>query len=143
MTHAALSPLIGPEFDDFLGASIGEDRNGTGLSVLSALGRIERFVTKRPPLRCNSGESRDPKASSHDDHQFEIPANRGGFRAGGNPQFRSVSEAGRGLRTEFRPFLRVLRLKSRASLSPQISVSRTMRWRGRNRGLAVAELSAE
>jgi hypothetical protein len=43
MTHAALSPLIGPEFDDFLGASIGEDRNGTGLSVLSALGRIERL----------------------------------------------------------------------------------------------------
>jgi hypothetical protein len=41
--HAALSPLIGPEFDDFLGASIGEDRNGTGLSVLSALGRIERL----------------------------------------------------------------------------------------------------
>ena len=31
MTHAALSPLIGPEFDEFLGASIGEDRNGTGL----------------------------------------------------------------------------------------------------------------
>jgi len=25
MTHAALSPLIGPEFDQFLGASIGED----------------------------------------------------------------------------------------------------------------------
>ena len=29
MTHAALSPLIGPEFDPFLGAAIGEDRNGT------------------------------------------------------------------------------------------------------------------
>jgi hypothetical protein len=36
MTHAALSPLIGPEFDEFLGASIGEDQNGTGLTVLSA-----------------------------------------------------------------------------------------------------------
>jgi hypothetical protein len=41
MTHAALAPLIGPEFDDFLGASIGEDRNGTGLSVLSALARLD------------------------------------------------------------------------------------------------------
>src|SRR5579871_4136597 len=41
MTHAALSPLIGPEFDQFLGASIGEDRNGTELSVLSALARLD------------------------------------------------------------------------------------------------------
>src|SRR5271165_3219207 len=41
LTHAALSPLIGPEFDEFLGASIGEDRNGTGLSVLSALARLD------------------------------------------------------------------------------------------------------
>jgi hypothetical protein len=40
MTHAALSPLIGPEFDKFLGASICEDRNGTGLSVLSAFARL-------------------------------------------------------------------------------------------------------
>jgi hypothetical protein len=41
MTHPALAPLIGPEFDEFLGASIGEDRNGTGLSVLSALARLD------------------------------------------------------------------------------------------------------
>ena len=41
MTHAALSPLIGPEFDDFLFAPIGEDRNGTTLSVLSALARLD------------------------------------------------------------------------------------------------------
>ena len=41
MTHAALSPLIGPEFDEFLCAPIGEDRNGTMLSVLSALARID------------------------------------------------------------------------------------------------------
>ena len=40
MTHAALSPLIGPEFDEFLGASLGEDRNGTRLSVLSAFARL-------------------------------------------------------------------------------------------------------
>jgi hypothetical protein len=41
LTHAALSPLIGPEFDKFLGASISEDRNGTTLSVLSALARLD------------------------------------------------------------------------------------------------------
>jgi hypothetical protein len=41
MTHAALSPLIGPEFDEFLCAPIGEDRNGTMLSVLSALARLD------------------------------------------------------------------------------------------------------
>ena len=41
MTHAALTPLIGPEFDEFLWASVGEDRNGTGLSVLSALARLD------------------------------------------------------------------------------------------------------
>ena len=49
-------------------------------------------------------------------------------------QFRSVSEACRGLRTEFRPFSRILRLKSPASLCPQNSVSRTTRWRGRSGG---------
>jgi hypothetical protein len=41
MTHAALTPLIGAEFDRFLGAPIGEDRNGTPLSVLSALARLD------------------------------------------------------------------------------------------------------
>ena len=44
---------------------------------------------------------------------------------------------------EFRPFSRVLRLKSPAGLSPQNSVSRTKRWRGRSRGVTVAKLSAE
>ncbi len=41
MTHAALSPLIGPEFDKFLSASIGQDRDGSGLSVLSALAWLD------------------------------------------------------------------------------------------------------
>jgi hypothetical protein len=41
MTHTALAPLIGPEFDKFLYASIGEGRNGTMLSVLSALARLD------------------------------------------------------------------------------------------------------
>ena len=40
MTHAALVSLLGPEFDEFLFASIGEDRNGKLLSVLSALARL-------------------------------------------------------------------------------------------------------
>ncbi len=40
MTHSALAPLIGAEFDKFLGAPIGEGRNGTPLSVLSALARL-------------------------------------------------------------------------------------------------------
>ena len=40
MTHPALALLIGPEFDEFLCAPIGSDRNGTGLSVLSALARL-------------------------------------------------------------------------------------------------------
>jgi hypothetical protein len=39
VTHPALALLIGPEFDEFLCAPIGADRNGTGLSVLSALAR--------------------------------------------------------------------------------------------------------
>jgi hypothetical protein len=39
MTHAALAPRIGKEFDPFLFASIGEDRHGQLLSVISALGR--------------------------------------------------------------------------------------------------------
>jgi hypothetical protein len=34
-------PLIGAEFDKFLCAPIGEDRNGTTLSVLSALARLD------------------------------------------------------------------------------------------------------
>ena len=41
MTRTALTPLLGREFDDFLYASIGEDRNGTELSVLSALARLD------------------------------------------------------------------------------------------------------
>jgi hypothetical protein len=41
MTHAPLAPLIGAEFDKFLGAPIGADRNGTPLSVLSALARLD------------------------------------------------------------------------------------------------------
>jgi hypothetical protein len=39
MAHAALAPLIGPQFDKFLYAPIRADRNGTPLTVLSALAR--------------------------------------------------------------------------------------------------------
>jgi hypothetical protein len=41
MIHTPLAPLIGAEFDKFLGAPIGEGRNGTPLSVLSALARLD------------------------------------------------------------------------------------------------------
>jgi hypothetical protein len=37
--HPALALLIGPEFDAIC-APMGADRNGTGLSVLSALARL-------------------------------------------------------------------------------------------------------
>ena len=46
MTHAALTPLLGREFDNFLFASIDDDRNGPLLSVVSALARLRR------PLLC-------------------------------------------------------------------------------------------
>ena len=41
MTRSALGALLGPEFDDFLFASIGEDRNDMPLSVVSALARLD------------------------------------------------------------------------------------------------------
>ena len=41
MTHAAMAPGIGREFDPFLFASIGEDRHGQLLSVISALARSD------------------------------------------------------------------------------------------------------
>ena len=41
MTRAASPRFLGTEFDAFLFASIGEDRNGMRLSVLSALAQLE------------------------------------------------------------------------------------------------------
>ncbi len=41
MTHSASASHLGSEFDDFLYAPIGEDRNGMLLSVLSALARSD------------------------------------------------------------------------------------------------------
>jgi hypothetical protein len=41
VTRSALVPLLGPEFDDFLFAPVGEDGNGLLLSVLSALTRVD------------------------------------------------------------------------------------------------------
>jgi hypothetical protein len=41
MTHSALVSVLGREFDDFLFAPIGEDRNDVPLSVLSALARLD------------------------------------------------------------------------------------------------------
>ena len=41
MTHSVSASHLGSEFDDFLFAPIGEDRNGMLLSVLSALARLD------------------------------------------------------------------------------------------------------
>jgi hypothetical protein len=41
MTRSASPSLLGPEFDDFLFAPIGEERNGMLLSVVSALARLD------------------------------------------------------------------------------------------------------
>ncbi len=41
MTHAALTPLLGREFDNFLFAAIGDERDGPLLSVVSALARLD------------------------------------------------------------------------------------------------------
>ncbi|MGA7451114.1 MAG: hypothetical protein WBW73_07500 [Rhodoplanes sp.] len=41
MTRPALVSVLGSEFDDFLFAPIGEDRNDTPVSVLSALARLD------------------------------------------------------------------------------------------------------
>lgn len=41
MTNSASISRLGSEFDDFLFAPIGEDRNGMLLSVLSALARLD------------------------------------------------------------------------------------------------------
>jgi hypothetical protein len=41
MTRSAMAALLGPEFDAFLFAPVGEERNGGLLSVLSALARLD------------------------------------------------------------------------------------------------------
>ncbi len=41
MTHAALTPLLGPEFDSFLFAPIGDEREDPLLSVVSAFARLD------------------------------------------------------------------------------------------------------
>jgi hypothetical protein len=57
MTHAALAPLIGPEFDDFLGASIGEDRNGTATARLTELiDALPRAPTDAIPSRTSAAD---------------------------------------------------------------------------------------
>ncbi|RBP05155.1 hypothetical protein DFR50_13645 [Roseiarcus fermentans] len=41
MTHAALTPLLGREFDPFLFATIGDERDGPLVSVVSAFARLD------------------------------------------------------------------------------------------------------
>jgi hypothetical protein len=41
MSRSYSAHLLGPEFDDFLSAPLGDERNGMRLNVLSALARLE------------------------------------------------------------------------------------------------------
>jgi len=41
MTRSSVASILAPEFDDFLFAPIGEERNGMLLSVISALARLD------------------------------------------------------------------------------------------------------
>lgn len=41
MIHSSSTPLLGSEFDAFLFAPVGDDRNGMQLSVISALARLD------------------------------------------------------------------------------------------------------
>jgi hypothetical protein len=41
MTRSSMASVLAPEFDDFLFAPIGEERNGMLLSVISALARLD------------------------------------------------------------------------------------------------------
>ncbi len=41
MTHTAMTPLLGPEFDTFLFAPVDEEGKGAFLSVVSALARLD------------------------------------------------------------------------------------------------------
>jgi len=41
VTHAALTPLLGREFDPFLFATLGDEQDGPLLSVVSALARLD------------------------------------------------------------------------------------------------------
>ena len=80
MTHAALAPLIGPEFDKFLYAPIGEGRNGTTLSVLSALARLdvdpwqEAASLARMPREAATARLTAMIASLPDEPTKDIPA---------------------------------------------------------------------
>jgi hypothetical protein len=56
VTHPALAVLIEPEFDEFLCAPIGDDRNGTGLSVLSALARLNVDPVGRSHEPCTNAQ---------------------------------------------------------------------------------------
>jgi hypothetical protein len=55
LIHSASAPLLGPEFDDFLFAPIGEERTGMRLSVLSALARRKTFGGRTIARRSRRG----------------------------------------------------------------------------------------
>ena len=97
----------------------------------SAMSSLAQKIATRSGVRCPADPCCARRARSARRRRCTCKPTR--FPGRQKPsQFRSVSEACRGLRTEFRPFSRILRLKSPASLCPQNSVSRTTRWRGRS-----------
>ena len=118
-----------------------------------ATARLSRRARRARPwpcsIRCprrktNCRSSRRDKGE--DRGRRPVSANRRGFLVHRNSRhFGRLARrrAQLGLRTEFRPFSRVLRLNSPAGLSRQNSVSRTKRWRGRSRAVTFAKLSAE
>ena len=62
MTHPALALLIGPEFDEFLCAPIGADRNGTAKASfprlrgsMSTPGKKPRALRECPEKRLSCG----------------------------------------------------------------------------------------
>jgi hypothetical protein len=73
LPHATLAPLVEPLFDGFLCASIGDDRNGTGLIVPCALAPAQcRSVATRhepctnaPGSGCSAIEHADVVTAGH------------------------------------------------------------------------------
>jgi len=106
---------------------LGSIRSGPGFTASPIQGARPSIARAGwPDLRTHRRETRSSIPASRSLHRPPCsPGKPPRFPGREKPsQFRSVSEAIRGLRTEFRPFSRILRLKSPASLYPQNSVSR-------------------
>ena len=62
MTHAALSPLIGPEFDKFLGASIGDEAEHGSASFPRSRGSMSIPVLAGSNELCANAQRRGCRA---------------------------------------------------------------------------------